>query len=331
MRHTLVDGAVRGACGAIGAFLVLNVLAGWLRPGLNGAEWLLDTRALAAIGNVLLLGCGIILTVAAARRGGPLCRKATIAALTLLIAIALANTISFYVLLARGRIAAAVPIPLSLIVCLLLLALLAGALMRPPQAARASRVTIAVSGLAVAALLAGFFPVAQMLFFGTTCYARSADAIVVFGARAYADGRPSDALSDRVLHACDLHRRGVAPLLIMSGGPGDGAVHECEAMRNLAVAQGVPPDAILLDFSGLNTSATVANAAAMLRERNLGSAIAVSHFYHLPRIRMLAMHDGLDLVTSPSPQRDGPLVRLPYFMARESAAFWFYWARAWTP
>jgi hypothetical protein len=46
---------------------------------------------------------------------------------------------------------------------------------------------------------------------------------------------------------------------------------------------------------------------------------------------MLAMRGEIDLYTSPAPQRDGPLVRLPWFMARESAAFWVYWLRGWTP
>src|SRR5690606_40521292 len=135
----------------------------------------------------------------------------------------------------------------------LLLLMLAGVLKWRPAAEGGS---VGGAALAVGVLtgLAGVFPAAQMVFFGTTSYARPADAIVVFGARVYADGRPSDALSDRVLHACDLHRRGVAPLLIMSGGPGDGAVHECEAMRYLAVAQGVPPDAVVHDFSRLDTS-----------------------------------------------------------------------------
>ena len=74
------------------------------------------------------------------------------------------------------------------------------------------------------------FPLSQILFFGKTDYRRAADVAVVFGARAYADGRPSDALADRVRAACELYRSGTVTKLIFSGGPGDGAIHETEAV-----------------------------------------------------------------------------------------------------
>src|SRR6185503_7842801 len=99
---------------------------------------------------------------------------------------------------------------------------------------------------------------------GKTEYRRHADAIIVFGARAYADGRPSDALADRVRTACQLYHEGWAKKLILSGGPGDGAIHETESMRRLAIQLGIPADAVLLDPQGLNTRATLANSKAIL-------------------------------------------------------------------
>src|SRR2546429_4759708 len=48
---------------------------------------------------------------------------------------------------------------------------------------------------------------------------KSADVIVVFGAAEYA-GRPSPVFRARLDHAYDLFRRGVAPVIITTGGLG---------------------------------------------------------------------------------------------------------------
>src|SRR5213592_3477936 len=47
-----------------------------------------------------------------------------------------------------------------------------------------------------------------------------ADAIVVFGAAEYA-GRPSPVYRARLDHAFELFRRGIAPVVIATGGAGD--------------------------------------------------------------------------------------------------------------
>src|SRR5438552_2413903 len=111
--------------------------------------------------------------------------------------------------------------------------------------------------LAVCAACGLAFPLAQMFCFGKTDYRRPADLAVVLGARVYADGRPSDALADRVRTACQLYREGLVGKLLFSGGPGDGKVHETESMKRLAIQLGVNPRDILLDEAGLNTQATV--------------------------------------------------------------------------
>jgi uncharacterized SAM-binding protein YcdF (DUF218 family) len=178
--------------------------------------------------------------------------------------------------------------------------------------------------LPAAAASAVAFALLQMLCFGRTDYARPADAIVVFGARAYADGRPSLCLADRVRTACGLWREGRAPLLVLSGGPGDGDVHECDAMAALALAQGVPARALVLDRQGTSTRATVENVARLAHGRRLARVLAVSHAWHLPRVKMAFDRVGVAAFTVPASQsrsfaREGLLV------AREVAALWGYW------
>src|SRR5699024_7859386 len=51
--------------------------------------------------------------------------------------------------------------------------------------------------------------------------AAPADAIVVLGAAQY-DGRPSPVLARRLDHALELHRAGLAPLIVVTGGRREG-------------------------------------------------------------------------------------------------------------
>jgi uncharacterized SAM-binding protein YcdF (DUF218 family) len=149
---------------------------------------------------------------------------------------------------------------------------------------------------------------------------------VVFGARVYADGEPSVALSDRVLTACRLYRVALVKKLIFSGGPGDGAVHETQAMRRLALDAGVRDEDILLDDRGLNTRATVANTTPMFRRNGIRRVLAVSHFYHLPRIKLSYQRAGWDVYTVPA-EETYVLTRMPVLIAREVAALWVYYLR----
>jgi uncharacterized SAM-binding protein YcdF (DUF218 family) len=180
---------------------------------------------------------------------------------------------------------------------------------------------------AAAGLCAVGFPLVQMLCFGKTDYARPADAIVVLGARVYADGRLSDALADRVRTACRLYREGFAHKLVLSGGPGDGATTEPQAMKRMAIEAGVKPEDILLDEQGVNTQATVRNTKALFAQSGARRVLVVSHFYHLPRIKLAYQREGWNVFTVPA--KESYLLRqMPYNMAREVAAFWAYYLRA---
>ncbi|MEX1088271.1 MAG: YdcF family protein [Phycisphaeraceae bacterium] len=179
--------------------------------------------------------------------------------------------------------------------------------------------------LATLIVVALAFPLAQMAAFGPTDYRRHADAAVVMGARAYADGRPSAALADRLATAVSLYHEGYVPRLIMSGGPGDGAVHETQAMRNYAISLGVPAEAIDLDPQGLSTQATASNLTSDDRFA-AGRLLVVSHAYHLPRVKLAFQRTGHEVYTVPAHERH-TLRKMPYLIAREVAAWWVYYLR----
>jgi uncharacterized SAM-binding protein YcdF (DUF218 family) len=255
------------------------------------------------------------------------------------------NALVFYLLIANGSLTAKFPLPLSaLVACglgMILKRLVSESspgtartnaqhwtvLLRPQREMpwSSSREALAVGVIALAC--ATLFPLAEMFCFGETDYRRPADAAVVLGARVYADGHPSDALADRVRTGCQLYRDGLARKLIFSGGPGDGAVHETEAMKRMALKLGVKPEDILVDEHGLNTRATARNTEAMFEQMHAERILVVSHFYHLPRIKMAYHRRGREVFTVPA-KESYVLRQLPYNMAREVAAFWSYYLRA---
>ena len=187
----------------------------------------------------------------------------------------------------------------SLLAALLLAAWLAGDLLAPAPAPRTGRLR---RGAALAASSAALVAV-WLACAGSVDYRAGprGDAIVVFGSKVRADGTPSGSLRDRTLTACRLWSRGAAPLLVLSGGRAPGAaVSEPRAMRALALAHGVPESALVLDEQGPTTAATVENVAGLAPARGWGRILAVSHDYHLARIRLLGDRAGIVLRTVPA-------------------------------
>ena len=303
---------------------IMNLLGDLLWPGFDASIWWISLGTLPVwLSKSLLAVSAFALLVFACRRPVRARRSPFTAVLALALAgVAAMNVITFYILLATNRIAAGFPLPLSSFFCVGMLLVAHAAWSRRMKEPR----VISWRVVAGCVVLFGTFPLAQMLFFGNTDYRRPADAVVVFGARAYKDGRLSDALEDRVRTACEIYRSGLARRLVLSGGPGEGAIHETEAMRRYAVQHGVRPEDIFVDEQGLNTDATVRNTVPMFLKWRANRVLAVSHFYHLPRIKLTYQRAGFEVCTVPARQKYF-LSQIPYSMAREVAAFWTYYVK----
>jgi len=317
----LRSGLTRGLAGAIGLFALANLLGGLARPGFDANIWWIDLRPLpAAVSHALIACAGVLLLLHALRPAvaGPRRRATAVAAGTFAL-IATANAVTYYGLLLDGTLHAGPIIPLSLP----LAAALAWVAWRP-DVTRGWRT--AGAGLATCGAVALVGALGLMWTFGNADYRRPADAVVVFGCRAYADGRPSDALADRVHTAVKLYHAGYADTLVLSGGPGDGAFHETDVMARMARDAGVPAHAILIDRQGLNTAHTAANTAPLFAQHGISRVLAVSHGYHLPRVKLAYHRAGFEVYTVPAQERY-TLTQLPYNMAREVAAWWVYYAR----
>ena len=114
--------------------------------------------------------------------------------------------------------------------------------------------------------------------------ARKADAIIVLGAAQF-DGRPSKILAARLDHAIDLYRRGIAPVVVVTGGkqPGD-RFTEASTGASYLHDHDVPESAILRETTGRTSWQSLAAAARFLKQRHLDSVVLVSDPYHSARI-----------------------------------------------
>lgn len=319
--------AARGLTLFIGGFSLLNVFGELRYSGFDANLWWIDLRPLdkglsagfLAVASLLLIAYGI------RPPRGPIRRAVTGAAVAILLAVAAMNTLVFHLLASKGAIGAGCPVAFSLFVAAGLMIVLAGTWTDPlPTATRRCTEGLVV-GLVLATCTVAF-PLGQMFCFGMTDYRRPADVVVVFGARVYADGSLSQALGDRVRTACTLYRNGLVRRVVVSGGPGDGEVHETEAMRRMALHLGVPDADILVDDRGLSTQATVRNTCGIFTAQGLTRVLVVSHFYHLPRIKLAYQRQGREVYTVPA-RRTRPLTALPLYMAREVAALGLYYLR----
>ncbi len=321
------QGAVpRGVALFLGGFSIFNLAGGLFSAGFNANLWWIDSRWLPPpVANIGLLVSSVFLIGFGLRPPRAGWRKAvTLGCVGMLGIITLANAIECLGLLFRGSITTLIPVPLSFLITLIF-GLMFIALLRGPDGPASGWSTFGQAlVVALGCLIA--FPLAEMFWFGKTDYRRSADVAVVFGARVYADGRLSDALADRVRTACQLYRAGLVKRLIFSGGPGDGPITEVEAMKQMAIQSGVKEQDIVEDPAGLNTQATVRNSEEIFSQLHVSRVLAVSHFYHLPRVKMTYKRKGVEVYTVPA-KESYVLRQLPYNMAREVVAFWAYFVR----
>ena len=155
----------------------------------------------------------------------------------------------------------------------------------------------------------------------------AADAIVVMGAAQY-NGNPSPVLRARLDTALDAYRRGLAPVVIVTGGsqPGD-AFTEAGTSRDYLAARGLPLDAIFMEDEGRSTRESLRNAAVIARAEGLETVLIVSDGFHLFRSELIARDLGLDpvggIAAQDSPIRKGSASERTYLL-RETAAILVY-------
>ncbi len=129
----------------------------------------------------------------------------------------------------------------------------------------------------------------------------TADAIVVFGAAEYS-GRPSPVLRKRLDHGYDLFQKGLAPIVITTGGFGsDPEFSEGGVGHDYLLRKGIPEVNLIAETQGSDTALSADRVAVILRTNNMHSVIAVSDAYHIFRVKQLMKAEGFQVYVSPRP------------------------------
>ncbi len=124
---------------------------------------------------------------------------------------------------------------------------------------------------------------------------------LVLGAGLRYDGSPSDVLQSRVETAVDLYKAGKVRKLIMSGDNSLTDHDEVSAMKSSAIALGVAPNDVLLDYAGFRT---LDSCVRLRKVFGQSEATVVSQGFHLPRAIHLCRWAGITTngVEAPDPR-----------------------------
>jgi uncharacterized SAM-binding protein YcdF (DUF218 family) len=113
------------------------------------------------------------------------------------------------------------------------------------------------------------------------------DAIIVLGTPANPDGTPSPEQRERTLEGVREYKAGIAPYLILTGGPAHNQYVEAHVMAALAVTQGVPPSAVIEEGQAQNTIQNIFYSSRIMQDHHWTSAEVVSSPSHLPRTALI--------------------------------------------
>jgi uncharacterized SAM-binding protein YcdF (DUF218 family) len=128
-----------------------------------------------------------------------------------------------------------------------------------------------------------------------------ADAIVVFGAAEYS-GRPSPVYRARLDHAFDLFQKGVAPVVITTGGAAaDPSYSEGGVGHDYLMHRGIPDSNLIAETQSSDTAHSAERVAVIMRANHMRNCVAVSDAYHVFRIRKLLEHEGVQVYVAPRP------------------------------
>jgi uncharacterized SAM-binding protein YcdF (DUF218 family) len=165
----------------------------------------------------------------------------------------------------------------------------------------AGRALRPLGGVLVAAFAAlAFTPLSNLMhraIVGPPPPLEPARAIVVLGA-----GREGQELTDaslrRALHGIILFRQGLAPFLVLLGGPAeDGA--EANMRMHLARDMGVPAESLLADSRGRTTREEASVSWKVLAPRGVQKILLVTGTQHMRRAAALFRQVGFEVVPAP--------------------------------
>ncbi len=128
---------------------------------------------------------------------------------------------------------------------------------------------------------------------------RHADCAIVAGAGINGD-QPSAVFKARLDHAVWLYHEGVVGSLILTGGLSPGATRSDAAVaKEYVTAKEVPEAAILIEERSTITRENLRNAAELMHQHGLKTALLVSDPLHMLRMQMIAWDNRIESWSSP--------------------------------
>ncbi len=180
-----------------------------------------------------------------------------------------------------------------------------------------------VAALILLAVFASIFAI--ILSDSTKQELHPADAIIVFGAAQY-DGRPSPVFRARLDHANELFRQGLAPVVITTGGSAaDPKFSEGGVGHDYLMRKGIPESALIAETQANDTAESAERVSAIMQKNHMHSCLAVSDAYHMFRIHMLLMHQGLQVFLVPRPDSRPKSVWLSTVALMKESASYLLW------
>ena len=154
---------------------------------------------------------------------------------------------------------------------------------------------------------------------------RAADVIVIFGAAEYV-GHPSPVYRARLDHGYELFQKGMAPVVITTGGAGqDPDFSEGGVGRDYLLHRGVPERALIAETQGTDTAQSAARVANIMRVNGMHRCIAVSDAYHVFRIRALLEREGAEVEVAPRPESRPHSLRERFWAVMREAMSYLAW------
>jgi len=124
--------------------------------------------------------------------------------------------------------------------------------------------------------------------------AEKSDCVIVPGARVMPDGTLSTALRFRADGCVKAVKEGLSDRVVVCGARGaDEPCTEAEAIKEYLVLSGIPEKSIFTDANSFSTIENIRNAACIMRENGLHTALIVTSDYHLSRCLFLARLFGI--------------------------------------
>jgi uncharacterized SAM-binding protein YcdF (DUF218 family) len=128
----------------------------------------------------------------------------------------------------------------------------------------------------------------------------AADAIVVFAGGVGESGQAGGGYQERLKRAVDLYEQGFAPRIVISSGF-IFSFKEAEVMRGIALDNGVPDSAIVLETQAANTHQNVLFTNDILKRAGWRTILLVSSPYHMRRALLTWRKVAPDVSVTPEP------------------------------